>query len=193
MEAMKENIIINIDKPYALSKFSESFIKLLKLNYTKEYERIVILCIGSDRSTGDCLGPLVGHKLSLIKYKGVSVYGTLDNPVHAKNLKEAVERIYINYERPFIIAIDASLGSSTNIGCISLGNGPIMPGAGVYKDLPAIGDMHVTGTVNIGGFMEFLILQNTRLSLVMKMSEIISNGIHYGLWKVILDSKMDEI
>lgn len=193
MDVIKDNIIVNTNKPYALSRFSKSFTEILRGHYTEEYGNIVILCIGTDRSTGDCLGPLVGHKLKLIKYRDVSVYGTLDDPVHAKNLDRVIENIYITYENPFVIAIDASLGSSSNIGCISLGSGPIMPGAGVYKNLPAVGDMHITGTVNMGGFMEFLILQNTRLSLVMKMSEIISNGIHYGLWKVILDSKMDGI
>src|SRR5690606_9790586 len=116
------------------------------------YGQIIILCIGSDRSTGDCLGPLVGYKLRLIKYKGVSVYGTLDEPVHAKNLEEKIGYIYKHYEKPFIIAVDASLGDVNSIGCITISTGPLKPGAGVYKNLPSIGDMHITGTVNMGGF-----------------------------------------
>lgn len=187
----KKNILIDINKPYALSRFSSEFTDALKVMYTKKYRQLVILCIGSDRSTGDCLGPLVGHKLRLIKYRDVSIYGTLEEPVHAKNLEEMVDSIYKNHEHPFIIAIDASLGSLQSIGCISIGDGPLLPGAGVYKELPPVGDMHITGTVNLSGFMEFLILQSTRLSLVMKMSEVISNGIHYALWKVLLDSKVD--
>ncbi|NMA94707.1 MAG: spore protease YyaC [Clostridiales bacterium] len=165
---------------------------MIKCAYTKEYKKVVILCIGSDRATGDCLGPLVGHKLRLIKYKDVSIYGTLDEPVHAKNLEEVQKSIQRLYDRPFIIAIDASLGSTNNVGHINLGFGPLLPGAGVYKNLPAVGDMYITGTVNIGGFMEFLILQSTRLGIVMKMSEIISNGIHYGLWKVLLNGEMED-
>jgi len=31
--------------------------------------------------------------------------------------------------------------------------------------------------------MEMLILQNTRLSLVMQMADIISSGIKYSLWR----------
>ena len=31
--------------------------------------------------------------------------------------------------------------------------------------------------------MDFLILQNTRLYIVMKMAELISNGIRYVIWK----------
>ncbi len=193
MEAIGNKVVIDIKKPYALSKFSEGFISILSNVYTKEYGKIIVLCIGSDRSTGDCLGPLVGYKLRLIKYKEICIYGTLDEPVHAKNLQEVIDHIYGEYESPFIIGIDASLGEAKNIGCISIGMGPLKPGAGLYKNLPLIGHMHITGTVNIGGFLEFLILQNTRLGLVMKMADIISNGIHYGLWKVVLDSRMDGV
>ncbi|MNN53765.1 hypothetical protein D3C81_1685430 [compost metagenome] len=38
--------------------------------------------------------------------------------------------------------------------------------------------MHITGIVNVGGFMEYLVLQNTRLSLVMNMADVIARGIH---------------
>jgi putative sporulation protein YyaC len=33
------------------------------------------------------------------------------------------------------------------------------------------------GNVNIGGFMEYLVLQNTRLSIVMKLAETITSAI----------------
>jgi hypothetical protein len=38
--------------------------------------------------------------------------------------------------------------------------------------------MHITGVVNTGGFMDFLVLQSTRLSVVMKMADIIARGLH---------------
>ncbi|HHW69842.1 MAG TPA: spore protease YyaC [Clostridiales bacterium] len=193
MEIVDKKIVVDVNRPYALSKFSEAFTSILSETLKNEYEKIIILCIGSDRSTGDCLGPLVGYKLGLIKYKDVSVYGNLNEPVHAKNLQDVIDQIYNEYENPFIIGIDASLGEVKNIGCISIGSGPLKPGAGIYKNLPVIGDMHITGTVNIGGFLEFMILQNTRLGLVMKMADIISNGIHYGIWKVILNSKLEGV
>ena len=68
--------------------------------------------------------------------------------------------------------------SMDHVGCISVGNGPIKPGAGLKKELPAVGDMHITGVVNTGGFMDFLVLQSTRLSVVMKMADIIARGLH---------------
>ncbi|WDC85687.1 DUF1256 domain-containing protein [Caloramator sp. mosi_1] len=60
-------------------------------------KKLVILCIGTDRSTGDCLGPLVGYKLNrLTLNKNIDIFGTLNTPVHAKNLDEHIDFIYNN-------------------------------------------------------------------------------------------------
>jgi putative sporulation protein YyaC len=141
---------------------------------------VVVICIGSDRSTGDSLGPLTGSKLqSLHRYP--HVYGTLDEPVHATNLAETLDRLKRQYESPFLIAVDACLGRLDSVGCVTIGKGALKPGAAVKKELPAVGDVYVTGIVNVGGFMEHLVLQSTRLQLVMKMAETIASGIAYGL------------
>ncbi len=139
---------------------------------------IVTMCIGTDRSTGDSLGPLVGDMLVKYKMHGVHVYGTLENPVHARNLEETLIKALALHPEAYLVAVDASLGSMDHVGCISVGNGPIKPGAGLKKELPAVGDMHITGVVNTGGFMDFLVLQSTRLSVVMKMADIIARGLH---------------
>src|SRR5690554_6738809 len=47
----------------------------------------VFMCIGTDRSTGDSLGPLVGMYLSGLGY---NVCGTLDDPTHAMNLADRI-------------------------------------------------------------------------------------------------------
>lgn len=141
-------------------------------------ENIVLLCIGSDRSTGDCLGPLVGHRLHKNKYNNIHIIGTLENPTHAKNLEEKINGIKSEISNPFIIALDACLGKLDSIGYIYLAPGPLKPGAGVNKHLPWVGDMHIKGIVNTGGFMEHTILQNTRLHMVMKLTDIIVAGLH---------------
>ncbi|WP_018754117.1 spore protease YyaC [Paenibacillus sanguinis] len=142
---------------------------------------IVIICIGTDRSTGDCLGPLVGTALSKYNSPYFHLYGTLEEPVHAMNLKETLEYIQHSYNNPYIISIDACLGQSASIGSIQVVQGPLRPGAGVNKQLPPVGDIHLTGIVNVGGFMEYFVLQNTRLSLVMRLSEIISTSLHSAI------------
>lgn len=142
---------------------------------------IIFLCIGSDRATGDCLGPIIGYKLSQhLKYKNYHVYGTLAEPVHAKNLKETIDLIYRTHEDAFIIAIDASLGKSNHIGYITIGEGPLKPGAGVDKNLPAVGDIFITGIVNFSGFLDNMLLQTTRLNVVMSMADQIYLAIRYS-------------
>ncbi|WP_248929318.1 spore protease YyaC [Paenibacillus hamazuiensis] len=142
------------------------------------HQPIVIICVGTDRSTGDALGPLVGSRLLSQRLDGIHLYGTLDHPVHAMNLNDTLTTVYQHFNDPFIVAIDACLGQLTSVGCIQVGHGPVKPGAGVNKELPPVGHMHVTGIVNVGGFMEYFVLQNTRLSLVMNMAEVIATALY---------------
>ena len=137
---------------------------------------IVVMCIGTDRSTGDSLGPLVGNMLVKYKMNGVHVYGTRIT-VHARNLEETLLKALTLHPDAYLVAVDASLGTLDHVGCISVGNGPINRER-AEKGASAVGDMHITGVVNTGGFMDFLVLQSTRLSVVMKMADIIARGLH---------------
>ena len=150
-------------------------IRLADLFSSTQKRPAIILCIGTDRSTGDALGPLIGTHLSRLKLPQLHVFGTLDDPVHATNLEQNIHTIQDSFLNPFVIAIDACLGRLDSIGCITLANGPLRPGAGVNKKLPEVGEAHITGIVNVGGFMEYMVLQNTRLNLVWRMSENISS------------------
>lgn len=148
----------------------------------KPFQNIVVLCIGTDRSTGDSLGPLVGTKLKdALKHSNITVFGTLHHPVHAKNLVESIDLINSDIKNPFIIAIDASLGNINRVGYVTIFDGPIRPGAGVNKTLPHIGDIGITGVINVSGFMEYMVLQNTRLSVVMDLAEKISSSLYFTL------------
>ena len=140
---------------------------------------IVFVCIGTDRSTGDALGPLIGSLLEKRKLPHFHVYGTLKEPVHALNLEDTVNSIKEQHPQAFIIGIDACLGQFKNVGFIEVGDGPVRPGAGVNKKLPDVGDVHMIGIVNIGGFMELSMLQNTRLYLVTEMANVVTDAIHF--------------
>lgn len=150
--------------------------KLSLLNYTLT-QTLIILCIGTDRSTGDALGPLTGTLLKKQENLPATIIGDIDQPVHASNLNLTINNIRENYYLPFIIAIDAGLGKKQSIGYIDVKKGPLKPGSGVNKELTRVGDMHITGLVNVGGYMEYMVLQSTRLSLVLKMAETIATAI----------------
>jgi len=170
---------LNINQPTAIYDMA-THLRAIMNEAALSQQDLVILCIGTDRSTGDSLGPLTGSKLrSFNSYP--HIYGTLDDPIHATNLHDNIQSIQTNFSHPFIIAVDACLGRLESVGCVSLGRGSLKPGAAVKKDLPAVGDAYVSGIVNVSGFMEHLVLQSTRLSLVMKMADTIAHAVSYGL------------
>ena len=149
----------------------------------KDYSKIAIVCIGTDTSTGDSFGPLVGHQL--MKYKGMydfELYGSLEEPVHALNLEQIISRI--EEENTLIISIDACLGRYDSIGKIQIGLGGIKPGSGVGKDLPRVGDIFINGIVNMSGLIPQFTINSTRLNTVYKLMEITSLGIRSAFLKL---------
>lgn len=106
----------------------------------------VVLCIGSDRVTGDCLGPIVGQMLVERKAKAF-VYGTLSHPVTALNLKDAVGHIRKVHGNKKVLAIDSSVGKLSDVGKIRITFGSIAPGSADGKKLPKVGDVSITATV----------------------------------------------
>lgn len=164
-------------------------IKFCKLLYDlindtdKIYNRIAFVCIGTDRVTGDSFGPLVGHHLSKVQhYYDFDVYGTLEEPVHALNLIDTLDKIDI--DNTLVISVDASLGQMGSIGNLGLGYGSIKPGSGVGKDLPAVGDISLTGVVNVGGFFPNLMINSTRLHIVYKLAEVATMGVKSAFYKL---------
>ena len=201
--------------PLSMSNFTDSLVGRLQQIHTAS-RPIILVCIGSDRATGDSLGPFVGHELLhpfptdrrqsfadkrnsktrfsckkgqytrtvpkssrslwnlLTTYsafpKKYYVYGSLHSPVHAVNLKATLQDIYRSFDDPYIIAIDAALGAKEHIGTVTLGDGALFPGIGVSKQLPAVGDIHITG-----------IVQTTHLSTVVSLATFISKGIRQAL------------
>lgn len=146
-------------------------------------QEVVLVCVGTDRSTGDAFGPIVGSKLS--NAYGVKVYGSLDEPVHAVNLASTLESIHAQHRKPpFVLAIDACLGKFDHVGHIIVEEGPLRPGAGVKKTLPEFGDFTLTGVVNVCGFMEYFVLQNTRLGIVMRMTDIVVQALKNSLHRL---------
>lgn len=166
----KEEIIGCSRLEEAESRYSHLSIELGKIIGASSNE-IVFLCIGSDRSTGDAFGPLVGNMLkeTPIPYP---VYGTLPDPVHALNLQSTLKEIEKKFKNPLIIGIDACLGDYDQIGCIYLKKGSFNPGNAVHHVLPQIGDYHLTAVVNYLD-TQFPVdsLNATRLNTVMALAK----------------------
>ena len=137
----------------------------------------VIVCIGSDKVTGDCLGPLVGHLLTTKHNVKTFVYGTLEYPVNALNLRESHDFIRSAHPGRKILAVDAALGRSEDVGVIRVIRGGVLPGSAVNKALPKVGDIAVTAVVNGQSVCGNRQLTATRLALVFRLAEAIAGGI----------------
>jgi putative sporulation protein YyaC len=112
-----------------------------------------------------------------VELPNTTVLGTIDKPVHAQSLSDAITVLDKLHDDHLIIAVDACLGKEENVGNINVRPGPLRPGSGVNKTLPEVGDLHIIGIVNIGGYLEQLVLQTTRLALVMQMADIVSKSL----------------
>ena len=163
---------IHYEQTSAVWQLSEHFLATIPFE-----SQLLFCCIGTDRSTGDALGPLIGNQLENDFAFPFPIIGTLSKPLHALNLQETIETIHEQREKPFIIAIDACLGEKDAIGQILIQHGPLYPGQAVRKKLPPIGDLSIKGIVNVGGYMETTVLQNTRLHVTSSIADKIARGL----------------
>jgi putative sporulation protein YyaC len=157
---------------------AESLLTSYLLSVLRKQSVPVIVCIGSDRVTGDCLGPLTGHFLTTRYNVPAFVYGTLDSTVTAKNLVSTIGFISARHPRSKILVVDASIGPLETVGCITAGKGGILPGSGCGKNLPLTGDFSITAVVTHDSENAQIMLQNTKLSFVYQMSELIAKSIN---------------
>lgn len=138
----------------------------------------VVLCIGSDLAVGDSLGPITGTMLrsQRHRFRGY-VYGTLRNPVTAKEANYLATFLRSTHPRSKIIAIDAAVGEDSEIGLLKVLNSPLKPGAGANKNLPKVGDVSVLGIVAKKSPLSYALFHLTRMGIVYSMAETIANAV----------------
>lgn len=135
-------------------------------------KEIIYLCIGTDRSTGDSLGPLVG---SLLEERGVAgVMGTLRIPCDANTLPRLAPTLP---DDAIIVAIDACLGRAESVGLFLASRGPLVPARSVNGGFGAIGTYSIAGVVNENSLKPYWTLQSTSLYRVMRMAGEIADAI----------------
>ena len=137
-----------------------------------------IVCIGSDLSVGDSLGPVTGTKLKE-RLRGLNcfIYGTLSSPVTAHEVKYINSFVHSTHPESPVIAIDAAVGSAGDIGLIKIAKRGVKPGAGANKKLARVGDGSIIGIIAEKSIFNFSILTATRLNIVYRMADIIAEGV----------------
>lgn len=136
--------------------------------------KLLVACIGTPRNAGDSLGPLAGtlllRRLGMWRpgAPALEVQGTLEDPIHATNLAERAPAL----KRPgtFVLAVDASVGRP---GEVILRQGPLAPGAGLGRQLPALGDAHILCGVAPAALGFF----SAHLGEVLNMAELVGRAV----------------
>lgn len=164
---------VNYKDANALSSLTSYFIHHIPFHV----KQLVVCSIGTDRCLGDAIGPLVGTNLTQSSFFDVPIFGTLQQPVHATNCHEMIEKIERLYPSAYIIAIDACLGHASQIGKIIVEQSPIYPGLALQKEIKPVGNMSIKAIVNKISSNPLQQLQSTRLHFIMELSELIANAL----------------
>lgn len=152
-----------------------------KINYN--YSDLVFLCIGTDRMTGDCFGPLVGNRIKeAIGNNNIkcTVYGDLENPLIYSGIDKSLKEINEKCDNPCIIAIDAALSDESNIGKILVRKGGLKFGVAINKGRREVGNISIKAIIGRNyktTHKNMELLQNTSLNFVMNLANIVSGGI----------------
>ena len=159
------------DKDFDYCKFVEALVGVIR-EFKSEF---TVVCIGTDRVTGDAFGPFVGNNLlscPLIP----QLIGTIDDPCHALSIPDKIREIKFDN----VLAIDACMASEkTPIHKISLIEGPVCPGSGVGKNIEAIGDYSIKVTFCKNSYPS---LYEVRLRDVLILANLISQAIEDALF-----------
>ena len=165
-------------------KYNEFVSKFASIIENKKYNNIIFLCIGTDRVTGDCFGPIAGsilmNKQNNYKIPNMEVIGCLEDNISFEKAEEKIKEQISKYKKPLIVSIDAALSNKNNVEKIFVQNYGIELGKSLEKDKKVFGDISIQAVVgkNMKCKQEnFRILQNIPLSKVMKLSNLVANGI----------------
>ncbi len=135
-------------------------------------EALAMLCIGTDRSTGDAYGPLLGTALAAQGWP--CVIGTMEAPCDANRLREATASIPANVS---VIAFDACLGKEDDIGRFSISEGPLTPAAATGGLHGPVGHYSIAAIVGRRSVKPLWELQSASLRQVMAMASSTAQAI----------------
>lgn len=179
---------IHFEQSNVIWQLSTAFLETLPF----EDPRLTFICIGTDRSTGDALGPLTGSFLSLYKSFPFRIVGSLEQPVHALNLADTLENLKQDDATAPTVAIDACLGNLRAIGDILLENGPLWPGKAVHKSLPPVGTYSIKAVVNHVHAEGVETLQTTRLHITHDLARVIANSLFLAWHRYLAKSQLSQ-
>ena len=143
---MYSSIWINSAQPDAADIFSRNLRYLLN-RVNPRGKPLAFACIGSANVPGDSLGPLMGTILT--RHGLPNVYGTMEWPLNALTLPHNMPLLKTVEKKYCLIAIDAAIGNPAQSGHLTLTEGALFPGSALRRQLPPVGQLHITGVFGI--------------------------------------------
>lgn len=162
--------------------------KFKKFRVTEKFSEIVFLCVGTDKVIGDAVGPIVGSNLRKNKKNDkIRIYGTLEETLNFKNMKEVLEGKVKKHPNPFLVTVDAALGEENVLGEIFVGEGKIALGDSLGRAIEYPSHIYIKGVVgryHSNPKENIETLRKANKTEVMKLSIQIAKGIDQVIQKV---------
>jgi putative sporulation protein YyaC len=144
----------------------------------------VVMCIGSDRVSGDLLGPAVGKKLVEYNLRAY-VYGVTGRNINGANIDFYDGFIREVHKDSKVVAVDACLGAEKEIGKIKVGNRGVGAGHAVRKTGKRYGDIGIVGIVAENAEDNVMQLLSVEVSLVEELSARIAEYLAENLERLV--------
>ena len=133
-----------------------------------------MVCVGSDKISGDALGPMVG---TMLRRRGLPcpVYGVEGESVNGVNLAEYRGFLQRYHRGVPIIAVDAAVGRPDEIGSIKYRLGGVQAGGAMGRSEPPLGDLAILGVVGPKGGDVLSALLAVPFDIVERLAERIAD------------------
>lgn len=143
----------------------------------------VIVCIGTNKISGDALGPLVGDFLVEIYDIDAYVYGKSGGNVNGVNFSAYYAHIQSHHADSIIVAIDSCLGAKADVGKIKVTSAGVRAGGALGKNNQRIGDIGILAVVGEYGQDNFntlksidkIFVQDLAFSVAVKVHSLLQN------------------
>ncbi|MBO5182911.1 MAG: DUF1256 domain-containing protein [Bacilli bacterium] len=123
--------------------------EIAKLIKRKDYDKIMIVCIGTSKVIFDSYGPIVGSILSRALFPfDVRVYGTIEKPINGLNIESFILKNASEFNKNLVIAVDSMFSKYETNKSIYVSNRGLKPGSALGKSFPTIGEFSIGGIVS---------------------------------------------
>jgi len=134
----------------------------------------VIVCVGTDKVSGDSLGPMVGNYLRHRYAVPCPVYGVEGRTVNGVNLERYKAFLDAHYAGVPVIAVDAALGEEDEVGKIRYRVGGVQAGGALGRRNATVGHLAVLGVVGVKGEDALGTLLEVPFDLVERLADRIA-------------------